>query len=99
MLCTSSRGSYIAIYLYRYNIWYIPIVAQAGAAAASITTGARDGHALPKFEYFAAAADRNGSHDLCKRTVCARAFTVDFGTMNPPTTTPLQQKQLASSFD
>jgi len=78
-------------------------VAQAGAAAASasITTGARDGHALPKFEYIAAAAatDRNGSHDLCKRTVCARAFTVDFGTPPPPPSAPLQQQQRASSFD
>jgi len=61
-------------------------VPQAAAASGSNTTGARDGHALPKFEYIAAAAttDRNGSLDLCKKTVCARAFTVGFGTMKTP---------------
>lgn len=35
---------------------YIVAQAAAAAAAASNTTGARDGHALPKFEYTAAAA-------------------------------------------
>jgi len=64
-------------------------VAQAAAASDSNTTGARDGHALPKFEYIAAAAattDRNGSHDLCKKNgVRARVHSWFWNNENPPT--------------